>query len=330
LLVVASGLRAGGALLNELLETTADHPVDSKIWFRENEARSDAFFPKYVTLGDLWSRGKAFSDVERGSWREKLRAYLLEAGVSERAIQNAHVHPEPFIRETLARLWETGVDVVHALFVPDARFAKPPPLPPPPPPFVMNLSSTAVLSALLDAFPESPTVCLRRRNVLDAYASLYRAERGVAPWQIIAEPPPAPSSETRGGLEPVGESDSFPKPLRTGLGVRFDPAVFAFLDAFQTEWMDAVEGSMKARAAVTDPGGGEGCATFTYEDDLADFAKQSRTLETLNARFSLRLNLKALPLQKMRRVSTRETTMDDFENPEALDERARDFLRDDA
>jgi DNA-binding response OmpR family regulator len=35
LLLVASSLRSGGALLNEMLETTADHPVDSKIWYRE-------------------------------------------------------------------------------------------------------------------------------------------------------------------------------------------------------------------------------------------------------------------------------------------------------
>ena len=40
--VVASALRSGGALLNEMLETTADHPVDSKIWYREDEARADA------------------------------------------------------------------------------------------------------------------------------------------------------------------------------------------------------------------------------------------------------------------------------------------------
>ena len=41
-------------------------------------------------------------------------------------------------------------------------------------------NNTEVLEALLAKFPDSPTVCLRRRNVLDAYVSLYRAEHGDA------------------------------------------------------------------------------------------------------------------------------------------------------
>ena len=116
LMLVASSLRAGGALLNEMLETTADHPVDSKIWYREDEARADAFFVTYVTLGDLWSHG-AFSRVREGdgSWQDKLRSYLLTNGVSRAAIDNAHVDPETFVEETLARLWESGIDVVHAM-----------------------------------------------------------------------------------------------------------------------------------------------------------------------------------------------------------------------
>ena len=64
--VVASS--SGGALLNEMLETAADHPVDSKIWYCEDEARADAFFVTYVTLGDLWSHG-AFSAVKPGVGR---------------------------------------------------------------------------------------------------------------------------------------------------------------------------------------------------------------------------------------------------------------------
>jgi len=65
-MLVASSLRAGGALLNEMLETTADHPVDSKIWYREDEARADAFFVTYVTLGDLWSHGAFSSACAKG------------------------------------------------------------------------------------------------------------------------------------------------------------------------------------------------------------------------------------------------------------------------
>ena len=43
--------------LNLCRYTMADHPVDSKIWYREDGARSDAFFATYITLGDLWSHG---------------------------------------------------------------------------------------------------------------------------------------------------------------------------------------------------------------------------------------------------------------------------------
>jgi len=45
------------------------------------------------------------------------------------------------------------------------------------------LSNAAVLDALLARSPKSPTVCLKRRNMLDAYVSLFRAEHGEAPWQ---------------------------------------------------------------------------------------------------------------------------------------------------
>jgi hypothetical protein len=44
------------------------------------------------------------------------------------------------------------------------------------------LNNTAILDALLTRFPDSPTVCLKRRNMLDAYVSLYRAEHGDTPW----------------------------------------------------------------------------------------------------------------------------------------------------
>ena len=61
-----------------------------------------------------------------------------------------------------------------------------------------------------------------------------------------------------------------------------------------------------------------------------DEGRQAQTLEWLRKRFDLRLNVDALPLQKLRRVSSTPTTLVDFENPEALDARARVFLRDDA
>ena len=410
LMLVASSLRAGGALLNEMLETTADHPVDSKIWYREDEARADAFFVTYVTLGDLWSHG-AFSRVREGSWQDKLRAYLLQNGVSRSAIDNAHVDPETFVEETLERLWESGIDVVHAMLTQSgdglrSRAAESSGESSDPAGSVANASSSAnatttpvtqrlpknnteVLEALLAKFPDSPTVCLRRRNVLDAYVSLYRAEHGDAPWQIVAEPPPAPAAGTSGaaagGVRPAGatstgvwglgedghsttdgeapmftdgadgrasaeafgafgdvpgddalfrddavgsrmrlhssrssqsENPQTERPRR----VRFDPAVFASLDAFETEWLDEVEATTKSA------GDGRGCESLVYEDALADEARQRKTLEWLNARFALGLNVEALPLQKLRRVNKNPATLQDFENPDALDQRARSFL----
>ena len=407
LMLVASSLRAGGALLNEMLETTADHPVDSKIWYREDEARADAFFVTYVTLGDLWSHG-AFSNVREGdgSWQDKLRSYLLTNGVSRAAIDNAHVDPETFVEETLKRLWESGIDVVHAMLTQSGDGLRARALPESsastsssnPGTFVANASSSAnatlmpvekrlpknnteVLEALLAKFPDSPTVCLRRRNVLDAYVSLYRAEHGDAPWQIVAEPPPAPAAGTPGGAaggvrnaggtstgvwglgedgnskrksgdvfddaktaptftdgadgrasaEAFGAFGDVPGDdalfrddavgVRTPRRVRFDPAVFAWLDYFETEWLDEVESLTKSA------GDGFGCESLVYEDALADEARQRKTLEWLNARFSLGLNVEALPLQKLRRVNKNPATLQDFENPDALDKRARSFLR---
>ena len=407
LMLVASSLRAGGALLNEMLETTADHPVDSKIWYREDEARADAFFVTYVTLGDLWSHG-AFERVREGSWQDKLRAYLLQAGVSRRAIDDAHVDPETFVEETLERLWESGIDVVHVMLTQSgaglrskvSESSDPSGSPPSvagSSPGVANATSspananattelerarpknnTEVLEALLAKFPDSPTVCLRRRNVLDAYVSLYRAEHGDAPWQIVAEPPPAPTAGSAGsektrvredaaasvtgvwGLgddgekaaktyhkngddaealtfsdgadgranaeafgafgDVPGDGEDDPRRRQTHR-VRFDPAVFAWLDAFETEWLDDVEAITKSA------GDGRECESLVYEDALADEARQQKTLEWLNARFALGLNVEALPLQKLRRVNTSPVTLLDFENPDALDQRARSFLR---
>jgi hypothetical protein len=101
--------------------------------------------------------------------------------------------------------------------------------------------------------------------------------------------------------------------------VRFDPAVFAWLDYFETEWLDEVESLTKSA------GDGLGCESLVYEDALADEARQRKTLEWLNARFSLGLNVEALPLQKLRRVNKNPATLQDFENPDALDKRARSF-----
>ena len=103
--------------------------------------------------------------------------------------------------------------------------------------------------------------------------------------------------------------------------MRFDPAVFAWLDYFETEWLDEVESLTKSA------GDGFGCESLVYEDALADEARQRKTLEWLNARFSLGLNVEALPLQKLRRVNKNPATLQDFENPDALDKRARSFLR---
>ena len=231
LMLVASSLRAGGALLNEMLETTADHPVDSKIWYREDEARADAFFATYVTLGDLWSHG-AFERVREGSWQDKLRAYLLQAGVSRRAIDDAHVDPETFVEETLERLWESGIDVVHAMLTPSVADSRSkvsessdpsgsPPSVAGSSPGVANATSsptnanatrsstsasknnTEVLEALLAKFPDSPTVCragatcLTRTCLCTAPSTATRRGRS-SPSHRPRPPPEVPEGEDAG------------------------------------------------------------------------------------------------------------------------------------
>jgi hypothetical protein len=378
LVVVASSLRAGGALLNEMLETTADHPVSSKIWYRENEARADAFFVTYVTLGDLWSHG-AFVDVTPGSWQDRLRLYLRNCGVSGKSIDEAHVDPVAFMNETLAKLWENGIDTVHVMLTQSGlglkakheeasgessgeasgekdtenagqTSSKP------------GSESENVLQALLAAFPDAPTVCLRRRNVLDAYVSLYRVEHGDKPWQIVAEPPPAPEvgaarnlignagawgfgidgkNDGNASLFAPGHAFTDGKDgkasfeafgafggethINTNHKVFFDARVFAWLGEFENDWLVSV-------AAITKnfPSGNgakpSGCYKLVYEDDLVDDKKQLETLRVLNTKYGLNLNLEALPLQKLRRVNAAPAKLSDFENPDALDTRALAFL----
>ena len=55
--------------------------------------------------------------------------------------------------------------------------------------------------------------------------------------------------------------------------------------------------------------GARECAELTYEDNLMDEGRQAQTLEWLRKRFDLRLNVDALPLQKLRRVSSTPTTL---------------------
>jgi hypothetical protein len=477
LLLVASSLRSGGALLNEMLETTADHPVDSKIWYRDDGARTDAFFVAYITLGDLWSHG-AFHDVKRDSWQARLRTYLNASGVSARAVAEAHVDPVGFLDEVLLRMWELGIDLVHVMLAQSQLGSQ----------AVADeeeaikegrgeartqgqqqqvataagvgaegggvvgnvegregvaadnvpLNNSAVLDALLKRFPDSPTVCLKRRNMLDAYVSLYRAEHGETPWQLVAEPPPAPiagAPSSNGGDEGVaavsralaratdvneqrttgvwelqqqqedqqgdqervdGESpnptgdhnenvdedleEDKQQPGHRGEGteqshqrwrgrqpsaeafgafgplptaaaaaaavavetgqspgatsesqgrgggattwlphlVRFDPVVFNRLERLETKWLAHV-------AARTRELGRE-CEEVVYEDDLIDERRQAQTLTRLRDRLNLDINVEALPLQKLRRISTVPVTLQDFENPDQLGERARSFL----
>ena len=418
--VVASALRSGGALLNEMLETTADHPVDSKIWYREDEARADAFFATYVTLGDALSDGRGLEAPEPGSWQERLREYLAAAGVSEAAMDEARRDPARFLEETAARMWELGVDVVHVMLtqsgeglrkrregeegggeaeeeeeaeVEEAQVgaeaeapeteAEAPETEAEAPETEANpvpssggddpnaLDAEETLRAILAAFPDSPTICLKRRNVLDAYASLYRAEHGETPWQLIAEPPPAPAERTPssaeagpgtgawdlgagaggegagGGGEGEGEgageftdgadgrasAEAFGAFGRSaashrgsGVGVGsgtvvFDAEVFSWLRGFEEEWLPRV-------AEATERLGSRRCVELTYEDDLLDERKQARTLERLRRAFHLDLNLEALSLQKLRRISAGGVTRDDFANPEDLTPDALAYLSD--
>ena len=70
------------------------------------------------------------------------------------------------------------------------------------------------------------------------------------------------------------------------------------------------------------------CWVVTYEDDLLDERKQARTLERLRRAFHLDLNLEALSLQKLRRISAGGVTRDDFANPEDLTPDALAYLSD--
>ena len=233
------------------------------------------------------------------------------------------------------------------------------------------LDAEETLRMILAAFPDSPTICLKRRNVLDAYASLYRAEHGETPWQLIAEPPPAPAERTPssaeagpgtgawdlgagaggegagGGGEGEGEgageftdgadgrasaeafgafgrSAASHRGSSVGVGsgtVVFDAEVFSWLRGFEEEWLPRV-------AEATERLGSRRCVELTYEDDLLDERKQARTLERLRRAFHLDLNLEALSLQKLRRISAGGVTRDDFANPEDLTPDALAYLSD--
>jgi hypothetical protein len=78
--------------------------------------------------------------------------------------------------------------------------------------------------------------------------------------------------------------------------------------------------------AVTKRFSDDGCQELVYEDSLVDEGKQLETLQVLNDRYDLNLNLEALPLQKLRRVNGEKTSLVDFENPDDLDRRALTFL----
>lgn len=62
------------------------------------------------------------------------------------------------------------------------------------------------------------------------------------------------------------------------------------------------------------------------EDNLLDEGRQAQTLTWLKERFDLAVNVDALPLQKLRRISTVPVTLRDFENPDDLDDNARSLL----
>ena len=103
--------------------------------------------------------------------------------------------------------------------------------------------------------------------------------------------------------------------------VVFDAEVFSWLRGFEEEWLPRV-------AEATERLGSRRCVELTYEDDLLDERKQARTLERLRRAFHLDLNLEALSLQKLRRISAGGVTRDDFANPEDLTPDALAFLSD--
>ena len=401
LMLVASSLRAGGALLNEMLETTADHPVDSKIWYREDEARADAFFATYVTLGDLWSHG-----LERPRAKELRRiscARTCSRRGSRGAPDDAPTRPgdvrrgDPGTRcgRAASRRARDAHAVGRGLAVQGFRVVRPERVPPERRGIVprrrergLRLPRTRTRrrssnERVRRTTPRFSRLCSReasriRRRCACAGATRTRTCLCTAPSTATRRGRSSPShrptptagsagsektpgaaasvtgvwglgddgekaAKTRGddaealmfsdGADGRASAEAFgafgdvpgdgeddPRRRQTHR-VRFDPAVFAWLDAFETEWLDEVEAITKSA------GDGRGCESLVYEDALADEARQQKTLEWLNARFALGLNVEALPLQKLRRVNTSPVTLLDFENPDALDQRARSFLR---
>lgn len=288
LVVAATSIRGGASLLNEVLATTSDHPLNSTLWQREGLPRTDAFFANYITLGDWWSVA-SLPKYDTASWRGKLRTYLLEIGVKEATIDASFDYPGEFVDEVLSRAWEAGIDKVYVSILGAKLHSTE----------VERKRAEFVLESIMSSTKEPLVMCVDRKNKLGMYASSLRGALGLAPFQQIR----AGADPFDADLIPVREFSSASEPIK------FSANVFDEFVRQSRAWLNA----SKRISAVHE----RNCVEVSYEDNLATPEALKRTIDTLNDNYALELNSMALPLVKLEKVN-KEVAASDFINPEAI------------
>lgn len=304
LIVSMSSLRGGASLLGEALATASNHPLDSTLWERDGAMRSDAYFANYISLGDWWSVN-TLPKADDGSWRWKLRTYLLAIGVKEATIDASLNYPAEFLNEVQSRAWDAGIDKVYVVMIGASLYHDE----------ALFKRSSVTLNRILkmdkvDASDAPVLLCLQRANKLDMYASQARAAAGTAPLQQIrayAEPYDAYNITVR-NLTELGAREQ----------IKFNRVAFnGFVDR-DKKWFDFVRRALKST--------GQECAHFKYEEDLATPEQLARTVLQLHDAYQLDLNAEALSLLKLERVNDYIQAAD-FTNIADLGPNALHFLR---
>lgn len=300
LILATSSLRGGATLLGEALATASNHPLNSMLWERDGSMRSDAYFANYITLGDWWS-ATAIPKQDDGSWRWKLRKYLLDVGVKEATIDASLQYPGEFVNEVLSRAWEAGIDKVYVTIIGASLNSD----------GTTTDRATKALGDILGAATEEPVLlCVERANKLDMYVSQARAAAGLAPLQQIRE-----------DAEPF-DADKLPARDREDLT---NPTPVAFNDkAFNRFLRDDKSWSAATKKVLDEKK--KQCVHVAYEEDLATPSALAQTLKSLHDSFQLDLNVEALGLLKLERVND-YVDENDFTNVGDLGPSALTFLR---
>jgi len=299
LILSTSSLRGGASLLGEALATASNHPLNSMLWEREGSMRSDAYFANYITLGDWWS-ATAIPKQDDGSWRWKLRKYLLDVGVKEATIDASLQYPGEFVNEVLSRAWEAGIDKVYATVIGNSLKSDEETME----------RATKALGDILGAATEEPVLlCLERANKLDMYVSQVRAATGTAPLQQIRE-----------DAEPF-DAHKLPardrKDLKNPAPIVFNDKAFNRFLKMEDAWSDAIKRVLDEKTKQ--------CVHVAYEEDLSKPTALAQTLKSLHDSFQLDLNVEALGLLKLERVN-KYVDEDDFTDMSDLGSSARKYL----